>query len=75
MSLSMLKGITVDGETSRDLDDGFFVQETKSGWNVSVFMAHPTSDSISPKIFQDALSTSNANAHAAPRPLDVAYET
>ncbi|HHJ3076767.1 TPA: RNB domain-containing ribonuclease [Vibrio parahaemolyticus] len=56
MSLSVLKGITVDGETSRDLDDGFFVQETKSGWNVSVFIAHPTSDSISPKIFQDALS-------------------
>lgn len=57
--------ITIDSETTRDMDDALFIQNNDDGWRLSVAIADPTS-SIGPNSALDRAAMHRANTAYLP---------
>lgn len=63
--LQQLPFITIDSETTRDMDDALFIQSNDFGWRLSVAIADPTS-SIAPQSALDRAAMQRANTTYLP---------
>lgn len=63
--LQELPFITIDSETTRDMDDALFIQSNDYGWRLSVAIADPTS-SIAPHSALDRAAMQRANTAYLP---------
>lgn len=63
--LQELPFITIDSETTRDMDDALYIQSNDNGWRLSVAIADPTS-SIAPQSALDRAAMQRANTAYLP---------